>query len=332
MSGRTIEDFLDNAAGFDSLSDEDKALLASGGMLEGETDAKTVDSVKAEDSGASPGAANVELPTQEPTPAANEPEPVILAKDGQHTIPFSELEAARERTRQLEQELLALKSQPVVPATDANKPTAAENDPPAESNEDKLLRLRREEREAMYNTDTELAEKLGKEADALNRQIAREEMRAEHAAKELQESQENAISEAHRRADALVKQFPILDPQSDKVNQIAIDGVIAERNRLMAQGVSPVDAIQRAVDKVVPMFVQGNQSTQQSGAEAAQKAAEAINKAKQQAPTSLSQVPGSTMAHHDEGEAIRNMSSPSLLTNFMGKSPEQIMELMNKVL
>ena len=62
------------------------------------------------------------------------------------------------------------------------------------------------------------------------------------------------------------------------------------------------------------------------------RAAEAISKAKAQVPTSLSQVPAGSMAHHDENEAIRNMDMGRLSRTLEGKSPEEIMKLMSKVL
>ena len=178
MSGRNIEDFFQDTAAFDALSDEDRARLFAGESLEGDTKAVT-----AEETIDSP---DDELVVQKESETPVVTEPVVLAKDGQHTIPFAELEAARERARQLEQELLALKSNPATQQPVENTSTEGEADQNVESNEDKLLRLRREEREAMYATDTELAEKLGKEADALNRLIAKEEMRSENAEKAAQ--------------------------------------------------------------------------------------------------------------------------------------------------
>ena len=78
----------------------------------------------------------------------------------------------------------------------------------------------------MYSTDTELAEKLGKEADALNRHIAKEEMRSENAAQEAerkaQESQDNAVTDALARANALVEKYPFLNPGTAATNQDAI--------------------------------------------------------------------------------------------------------------
>jgi len=326
MSGRNLEDFFQDTEAFDALSDEDKARLYAGETLEGETKAAAV----AEENSESPDAAAVE--SKEIKPAAVEPEPVVLARDGQHTIPFSELEAARERNRQLEQELLALKSPP---AAQPEAPAEANTDQQTESNEDKLLRLRREEREAMYAADTELAEKLGKEADALNRQIAKDEMRSESAAQESErkarEAQESAMTDAVARANALVEKYPFLKPDAPTTNQDAIDLVVAQRDKLMSEGVSFGDAIERAVAKVAPLFDKGI-STQQTDADVASKAAEAISKAKAPIATSLSQAPAGTKPMHDEGEVIRNMDVNRLTQSLESKTPEEIMKFMAKAL
>lgn len=328
MSGRNIEDFFQDTEAFDALSDEDRARLFAGESIQGETDA-----AKAEENSESPDAATVD-PLETPTPAVTEPEPVVLAKDGQHTIPFAELEAARERARQLEQELFALKSTPATQQPAENKPSEGESDQNAESNEDKLLRLRREEREAMYSTDTELAEKLGKEADALNRHIAKEEMRSENAAQEAQrkaqESQDNAVTDALARANALVEKYPFLNPGTPATNQDAIDLVVAQRDKLMSQGIAFGDAIEQAVAKVAPLFGKG--TTQQTETDVARKAAEVISKAKAPVATSLSQAPAGTKPQHDEGEAMRNMDINRLAQSLESKSPEEIMRIMAKAL
>lgn len=328
MLGRNLEDFFQDTDAFDALSDEDKARLYAGETLEGETEAGD----PAEEISEAPAADPV-VP-EEIKPAAVEPEPVVLAKDGQHTIPFSELEAARERTRQLEQELLALKSQPATQLPAEGGTTEASTEPPAESNEDKLSRLRSEWREAMYVTDTDQAAKLEKEIDALNRQIAKDEWRNETAAQAAEraakEAQENAVSDALARADALVGRYPFLKPGTPTTNQDAIDLVVAQRDKLMADGVAFGDAIEQAVAKVAPLF--DKNPTQQTDADVARRAAEAISKAKNPVATSLSQAPAGSKPMHDEGEVMRNMDINRLSQSLESKSPEEIMRIMAKAL
>ena len=58
MSGRTLDDFFEDAAAFSALSDEDKTLLMAGGVLEGETDPAAT--AASEESSEAPAAANVD--------------------------------------------------------------------------------------------------------------------------------------------------------------------------------------------------------------------------------------------------------------------------------
>ena len=328
MSGRNMEDFLGNASEFDALSDEDKARLFAGESLEGETNADpaAIAAGAAEEPGAAPDAGTVDPQKV----AAAEPAPVVLAKDGTHTIPFSELEAARERARQLEQELQTLKSGTPAPVAQVVEPTK-----PVDSNVE-LLALMKEQNEALIMTDTDKAAEIGMKILAIQQDLsdrrAQEAVAAREAMRSEKESQDNAVADAQARANALIEKFPFLNPEGPAANNDAIDLVVAQRDRLMAQGVSFADAIEQAVAKVAPLFNSPATTKQASGADVAKQAAEAISKAKAQVPTSLSQVPAGAAAHHDEGEAIRNDSGLSLINRFQGKSPEEIEKIINRVI
>ena len=329
MSGRNLESFMEDASAFDALSDDDKARLFNGDTLEGETDASAAVAANAEESGAAPDAGVVGS-KEEVKPL--DAEPVVQAKDGQHIIPFSELEAARERARALEQELLSLKAAAASQVT-AQQP--AESATPTAVDQMALLRdLMREQNEALIMTDTDKASEIGMKILAIQQEISDQRAIAASNARDAQrqekDAQESAMANAQARASVLVEKYPFLNPQGAEKNQVAIDGVVAERDRLMAQGIGFADAIEQAVAKVAPMF--DSSMAKPSNADVAKKAAEAISKAKAQVPTSLSQVPAGSMAHHDENEAIRNMDMGRLSRTLEGKSPEEIMKLMSKVL
>lgn len=322
MSGRNIEDFFDDAQAFDALSEEDKARLIAGESLEGDTNANPATAGKAEDSGASPAA--TDTTNQE---AATDSDPVVLAKDGKHTIPFSELESSRERTRQLEQELQSLKAAMPLPVAEQSPAQAVDKNA-------ELLALIKEQNEALIMTDTDKASEIGMKILAIQQEVSDQRAMAAMDARESQrlekETQESAMSDAQARANALVDKYPFLKPESTATNQDAIDLVVAQRDRLMSQGVSFADAIEQAVAKVAPLFDSPTTKTAQT--DIAAKAAEVISKAKSQVPTSLSQVPASAAAHHDEGEAIRSKSGISLIDTFAGKSSEDILKLMSRVI
>ena len=323
MQGRNLESFMVDQAAFDALSDEDKARLFAGESIEGETEtAKAV-----EESGETPDAATVTLPNEEVKQTA---EPVVLTKDGQHTIPFSVLEAERERARQLEQEVQALKSvkvetpvaQETTQTTDADK-TAGLSD------------LVRQRDEALYSGDPEKAHELSMKIIEIQDQRAEERALAKieerDAKKTAQEKQQDEVSDALSRANALVEKYSFLNPEGPDSNQVAIDLVVAQRDALMRDGVSFGDAIEQAVAKVAPLFVK--ETTPNPGeTNVAEKAAEVIAKAQKQTPTSLSQAPAGAVAHHDQGEAIRDSDGLSLLAKFEGKSADEIMKLVSRVI
>lgn len=328
MSGRNLESFMEDASAFDALSDDDKARLFNGDTLEGETDASAAVAANAEESGAAPDAGVVGS-QEEVKPL--DAEPVVQAKDGQHIIPFSELEAARERARALEQELLSLRA---AAASQVTAPQSAEPTPVVADQQAMLRDLMREQNDALIMTDTDKASEIGMKILAIQQEISDQRAIAASNARDAQrqekDAQESAMANAQARANVLVEKYPFLNPQGAEKNQVAIDGVVAERDRLIAQGIGFADAIEQAVAKVAPMF--DSSMAKPSNADVAKKAAEAISKAKAQVPTSLSQVPAGSMAHHDENEAIRNMDMGRLSRTLEGKSPEEIMKLMSKVL
>lgn len=321
MSGRNLESYLDDAEGFSALSEEEQSRLMAGGTLEGDTETEEVEEIS-------------ETPDADPETSEEEQaaeEPVILAKDGQHTIPFSELETAREKARQLEQELIELRAgKPAsdVPDTDS-KPQSVDG-------MDEIAELRRQYKEAFFNGDDAIATELEKRIDAKVMEVAiakaSEVVGAREAQRQEQLAQERIISDANKRATALVEKYPFLDPEGPATNRKAIDLVVLQRDKFIAEGMTFADAIEKAVGEIAPLFEQATTTKQQPGADVAKKAAEAISKAQAKVPTSLSQVPAGARAHHDEGEAIRNMDINRLSRTFEGKSPDEIMKLMSRVL
>ncbi len=321
MSGRNLESYLDDAEGFSALSEEEQARLMAGGSLEGDTETEEVEEIS-------------ETPDADPEASEEEQaeaEPVVLAKDGQHTIPFSELEAAREKARQLEQELIELRA-----GKQASDVPNAESEAQSVDGMEEISELRRQYKEAFFDGNDELASELEKRIDAKVMEVAiakaSEVVSAREAQRQEQLAQERSIAEANQRATALVEKYPFLDPEGPATNRKAIDLVVLQRDKFMAEGMTFADAIEKAVGEIAPLFEQATTTKQPPGADVAKKAAEAISKAQEKVPTSLSQVPAGARAHHDEGEAIRSMDINRLSRTFEGKTPDEIMKLMSRVL
>lgn len=325
MKGRNLESFMADQTAFDALSEDDKARLFAGESIEGETETAAV-----EESSATPDAATVTPPNEEVKQTA---EPVVLTKDGQHTIPFSVLEAERERARQLEQQVQELKSvKTEQPA--AQEATQTTDDKPADTAVD-LSDLVRQRDEALYSGDADKAHELSMKIISIQDQRAEERAVAKieerEANKTAQEKQQDEITDALSRANALVEKYPFLNPQGKDANQDAIDLVVARRDALMRNGVPFGDAIEQAVAKVAPLFAK-EPTPNPGNTDVAAKAAEVIAKAQTQTPTSLSQAPAGAVVHHDQGEAIRDSDGLSLLAKFDGKSADEIMKLVSRVI
>lgn len=341
MSGRDLEFFMDNAEDFSALSDEDKARLFAGEALEGETsdaeDAESADSTDkaSEESSETPAAAESESTEKQPeaTPhQTTEAEQVIMAKDGSHTIPFSVLEAERQRVRDLEQQLQAAQQPAPVKQTEQETGEAPATDPNAE-----LKALFAERDDAFYSGDTEKTAKLNMRISYIQQELATqaaiERIDARNAEQAAKSAEQQMQLQASANSEAVGKKYSFLDFQSEKANHEAIDLVVAQRDRLVSQGVPFAEAILQAAEKVAPLFVQRTTTTApEAKTDAASRAAEVIAKAKTQVPTSLSSVPAGASAHHDEGEAIRNRSGLSLLSTFEGKSADDILKLMSRVI
>lgn len=326
---------MENADEFAALSDDDKARLFAGEALQGDTDkANTPDADTATDaateSSETPAAAKNVEPETDAAPTQAE-EPVVLTKDGAHTIPFSVLEAERQRARDLEQQLQALQAAKPQDAADAAPTGVAVG-----ANED-LKQLFAERDDALYSGDTEKAAELNMKIfdvqQELATQAAIERIDARNAEQAAKSAEQQMQLQASANAEAVGKKYSFLDFQSEKANHEAIDLVVAQRDRLVSQGVPFAEAILQAAEKVAPLFVQRTTTTApEAKTDAAARAAEVISKAKNQVPTSLSSVPAGASVHHDEGEAIRNRSGLSLLNTFEGKSADDILKLMSRVI
>jgi len=335
MSGRNMEYFLENSEEFLNLSEDQQATLLTGGILEGETANEGAEgdkpSVEAEGS-ESPDAAveAAEEAGKEEKPAAEaEPEPVVLARDGKHTIPFSELESARTRVQELER-LLAEKGQPAaVPDQKEEKQTEQ-----AQSADTGLADLVRERDEALYQGDTEKAHELSLKIIGVQQELATQAaiaaMEARESKVKVESAKQTAMEAAQAKADEMLAQNKFLDPNDSTFSQDAVDLVIAQRDRLMASGMPPAEAIEKAVAKVAPLFQKT--VTADPTADVAAKAAEVISKAQSKVPTSLSSMPAGSAPQHDEGEAIREMSGLSLISAFEGMSSDQIMKKLSRVI
>lgn len=336
---RDLDFYMSNPDDFAGLSEEDRALVYAGGSLEGDTAPKPADDTPP----AGNGEESSEAPAADTTPAAETAEaateatePVILTKDGKHTIPFEELATARERATQLERENAELAErlkQKETPAAAAAE-TPPEATPAAETID--LDALEDQCYEAGLEGDKEQVKALRKQ---INTEIQRratveatERLAADRAATDAATESQNAFQTTVAKALA---DYPFLDVNAAEKNDAAINDVREWRDYRISQGDAPHEALAKAVAKFGPIYAKESTppaTSQQPTPSAADKAAQAIANAKSKPPTTLSDIPAGTAAHHDEAGALLQMSGTDLMAKFAGKTPEQIEALMARTL
>lgn len=346
MTTRDLDHFMANPDEFAGLTEDQRATLYLSGSLEGDTpdpDKATAaedpaNAAKTEGTGessASPDAAS----TAAAAAASTETDPVVLAKDGKHTIPYEELQAARERATQLEREnaeLLAKIKPAETPAAAANP----ETDPAAAAEKIDLDQLEDQYQDALLEGDkpkaTEIRRQINTEIKRQSEESAVQRYRSEREAEQADATAKTAQEQFAEVAKRAIETYPFLDVKATEANQQAITDVKVWRDHLIGEGKSPAEALAAAVERFGPMYA-GTQSKPQPSSNSndqsvAAKAAQAIAAAKSGVPASLSDIPAGAPNPHDEAGALLNMGGNALLTKFAGKTPEQIEALMAKVI
>lgn len=349
MAGRDLDYFMGTDGAWDALSDEDKATLFNGGVLEGDTTEQAGEEPApvAEESSEAPAAAEEPQASSEaektegdsgseeaPTPAADEA-PVVLTKDGKHAIPFAELESAREQAKHWER--FAKEQQTLIERLQVAQPSPAEQDAAPAAPAFDLAAKEKQYIERALAGDYEGAAQVRAE---INAEIRREAEAAaiERAGAHAKEVTTQAES-ARLYAASLERQLTTHPYLND--NEAALAEVAEWRDFYLDRGELPHAALAQAFAKVAPMYKPpvpaqdpnpAPKPAAPAAADLAAKAAEVVAAAKPKAPTSLSEVPAGTAAPHDEVAAIREMTGQSLMGKFTGKTPDQIMDLLNRVI
>lgn len=258
-----------------------------------------------------------------------EPKPVILAKDGVHTIPFEQLEAAREAERQARaaeealraeiaqlQAQLASKPAPETQAVPTTPEPGIDKDLFGDFSEEALAKgveLVVERRTAALTAQlTALHQQLQAVAEPLQRQQVDSATKAHF----------DAIHAKHADSDALV-QSAAFAAWIEAQPSFSRDGLKA----VVAQGTA-----EQVIEMLDAYRKSAGSPSQPEAASVAAAAQAAIAKAKSAPPSSLSEIPAGSQAHHDEAASMLEKSPQSLMSMFDGKSPEQISALMSRAL
>lgn len=311
--------FVENPSEFEHLTDDQKELVVNGGSVDDQGDTEASGDA-------------VELPDAEetsPAPEAGEndpnaPEPELLAKDGKHVIPYAELEEARAKAAQWEE--LAKRQTELIEALKAAKVEDEQAGQGETSAQEQVL--------AEYQGDfAEIAEDLkpfiqrmideGVKTgmSAFQAEITEQVKPAQtYALESARKEHFAAIEQAHDDWQALVKDPKLFDwigtlPSfmQDQCNQVLAQGTAGQ------------------VIELFSAFKDANKLPAAPAADSKAKAEEIIANTKKPAPGSLTDIPSSINAQHDEIEAVQNMTPAQLEAKFANKSPEEIRTMLSRL-
>lgn len=311
-----------------SLPEGDTSALLEGGMPDA---TESAEATPDGEQGTTNEAENESATTPEPEPE----KAVVLAKDGVHTIPYEKLAEAREGEKHWKAqaeaaaaELAALKQQAQQRADAGEAPT--QTDAAVATAQ---AAIAQGVDPAIFGDFSEeaLAQGIQKLVDmrvqeqvsaALNQALApiQQKQEADAATSHL-----SAIYKAHPDADSIAESKELADWIAAQPSFARAGYQAVLQQGTTAQVIEFFDTFKQATGKAAQQ-----NTPEQSDVSAAAKAA--LAKARAQVPTSLSEIPAGSKVHHDEAEALMEMSDSSALNSFMGKSPEQIRALLERAL
>jgi len=164
------------------------------------------------------------------------------------TIPRARFNEVNEENKALKAQLESLKStqRPATETTEQAVQQQAVEDP-----REKIREMRRQQKDLELEGDLEAASVLGDQIDDLLLQVAT--VRAETNIKQSA-SQETLQSSLETVATAAYEKYPFLNIDSPDVDVDAVGAVRARTTELITSGLSPVEALQTAVQEKGPKF------------------------------------------------------------------------------
>lgn len=273
-----------------------------------------------------------ETETTQPAAPTDAQAQVILAKDGVHTIPYDKLVEARDAEKQWRAQAEAAQKQLAEMQAKFQRDNLQQQTANATPEQ-----LEAQAEDAISKgVDPSLFGDFSEEAIAagvqklVDARVAAIEARLSQVVAPLQQAAQ--VSEAEQARNLVLSKHP--DAAS-----------IAESAELEQWVQSKPAFVRGAYQQVItggtPAQVvelldafKSETGTRKTAAtpDSAAVAQAAISKAQQRGPSSLSDIPGGTAGQHDENEAMRQMSAVDLMGKLEGKTPEQIADLMARLL
>lgn len=353
MNEQQMQEYFEQHAVDGQLPDEEMVKL-----LTGAADGSVGDTGETgdNDTGDAPGPAEettetkteetAEAPKEEQTTAEPEEEPVITAKDGKNTIPYSELVEAREAAKQaradnetlaaemkkLQDEMAVLKGMGVAGANAARR--ADEEAEAAEAAEDPLAALREDW--------PEVADAVDKITAAHRQTIAAQQEQIQALTQHLAPIQQ---SEAERQMAAHYTTILQAHPDADTLIDSKEFAAWREAQPSFVRDVQEAVLQRGTAEQVVELFDSFKAATGYNGgntnaaagdnaATQAQARQAAVQQARQQAktstPKSLSDIPGGAAVQTDPTETFLQMSETAQMDKIMGMSPDAIEAMLRR--
>lgn len=340
---KDFETYFEQNATDGALSDDAMAKLLVGDM----GDTATADAVEVPATAPAEEQAK-ELPPEQ-TPAGDgkqaddasggdEEKPVILAKDGVNTISYDKLVEAREKAKLATEEAQALRQETESLKREIEAMNAGKGQPSLQAKQEAepiaqvdIAQLEREWYEAMLDDNTD---KMVEIRGEINSEIARKtreeitgELRAEQSAKEQQATAITAQQLLDKAAAETVKQYPELDTSDGAGDAEKVAEIVEYRDFLIeSKGIAPHEALRKAAKRIM-----GEPKAHEQPAAGDTAAPKVVPPVKERIPTTMSDIPGGTAPHHDEAEAMMQLSNTALLGKMMGMTPDKIMETLSRV-
>ena len=260
-----------------------------------------------------------------------EVKPVILAKDGVHTIEYEKLVEARNDAKAAKEEVESLRntlaerealleSLKAAKEQDAATGTTEATDSLRESVKEDFPELL----ELMEHSNASVVKELRAEMAELKKQISADLAPVMKTTNDtIAEKHFGTIRDAHKDFDDIMAAPEIMEWVDKHPGPIKA----AYMNIIEHGTAKDVIDMVTAFKDAHPAPVGDTTDT------VAMKAAEAEKKATgKSVPKSLSDIPAGTAAHHDEAGAMQNMTPVQLMNKFVGKSPNEIMECLDRTI
>ena len=306
---KDLDYFMANPEEFEKLSDEDRMLLANGEPVEGEIAGESPDADSADET--------EEQGDEGQEAEGQAEEAVVLAKDGKHTIPFDELQKARDAAAFWQAQ-----------AEEAKQAIQQKREAFEQSQQVDLKSLRKQLRDATLLDDEALIDDLESQIDAelvrVAQATAQQQFSAAMAAANEQ-AEQRAITST---AESLIAKYPALDHTKPTANAEAI-AVVQALSAMYANDRPRATALSDAVAKVASMFgMDGGSQTDLSDAAAKADKVIAAAKAKPKVPSSMASIPSAPTPPTDEMQAIGQMSPQQMQDKMMEMPREKILALL----